>query len=105
MKRVSSLDIVIFRYNAQQQLAESCPCRNCLTKLKKYSNIINKVYYSRSDGTMSRRYLDDMVIEESYISSGHARILRIRMKIKKSNKYSSNYNRKLRIRILLKEFG
>lgn len=50
----TKVDLIVIRVNKSGNLCESAPCYHCTKELLKTSFIsINKLYYSRSDGTIS----------------------------------------------------
>ena len=48
------MNLVVLRVNKSGNLCESAPCYHCSLELKKNKNIIiDKLYYSRADGTIT----------------------------------------------------
>lgn len=60
-------NLLVFRWNKNNQLALSKPCLNCLKIIKK--NKINKVLYSTDDGIVMTN-LEDLHLEDALLSSG-----------------------------------
>lgn len=71
-KNKIKMDLVVIRVSKTGNLCESAPCFHCTKELAKNNHIqINKLYYSRSDGTITCVKFNDWVIHgTTHISKG-----------------------------------
>lgn len=68
----NKMNLIVLRINKLGELRESAPCFHCTKELAKKENIIiNKLYFSRTDGTIICFKFDDWVkLGTSHISKG-----------------------------------
>lgn len=66
------MDLIVIRVNKSGNLCESAPCYHCTKELSKSSIVtINKIYFSRCDGTISCiKYSDWLKNDKFHISKG-----------------------------------
>ena len=48
------LDLYVIRINKNNKLLDSYPCESCVDKIKKFSYIINNIYFSNSEGEIEK---------------------------------------------------
>lgn len=71
IKKKSKMDLIVIRVNKSGNLAESAPCYHCTKELNNANITINKLYFSRSDGTITCVKFSDWVINgTAHVSKG-----------------------------------
>ena len=72
------MDLIVIRINQSGELRESGPCYHCTNKLRKNKNIkLNKLYYSRHDGSVSCiKFSDWFKRDNIHVSKGWRRIIK-----------------------------
>ncbi len=67
------VSLVVLRLNSSGNLDSSKPCYHCLKSISQHRNIrVKNVYYSNSDGTITKTSLSKLLFEEDYhITSYH----------------------------------
>ena len=64
-------DLIVLRINKSGSLCESAPCYHCTKELNENPNIlIDTLYFSRSDGTISSIKFTDWLKKEHTVSKG-----------------------------------
>lgn len=61
-------NLLVFRFNRNNQLSNSRPCQRCIRILQKYK--INHVYYSTDNGDIVKEKVKSMNYKEGHITSG-----------------------------------
>jgi len=66
------MDLIVLRVNKNGKLCESAPCRHCTIELSKNTLVnINKLYFSRSDGSITCiKFSDWLKKEDHHVSKG-----------------------------------
>lgn len=59
-KKIITGDMIVIRINNQGNLCNSRPCKYCIYRLQKLSNI-RFIYYSNKDGEIVREKLSQMI--------------------------------------------
>ena len=77
----SKMDLVVIRINKSGKLCESAPCYHCTKELSQDSVInINKLYYSRADGTITCvKFSDWLEYGTSHVSKGWKFVQRLNL--------------------------
>lgn len=72
----NKMNLIVLRINKSGQLCESAPCYHCSKELAKDSFIkINKLYFSRNDGTITCIKFDDWINNGNFhVSKGWKRL-------------------------------
>ena len=67
----TKVDLIVLRVNKSGNLCESAPCLHCTQELNQSDIVINKLYFSRNDGTITCIKFSNWVNSEySHISKG-----------------------------------
>lgn len=68
----NKMNLIVIRVNKSGNLCESAPCLHCTRELANDNSIvIDKLLYSRSDGTISCvKFSDYVCFETQYVSKG-----------------------------------
>lgn len=73
-KRIRKINMIVIRFNSDGKLKNSKPCINCLKFIsfhsKKMSYIMNNIYYSNDDGTISCAKFSSLLYDTSPHVSG-----------------------------------
>jgi hypothetical protein len=66
------MNLIVLRINKSGLLCESAPCYHCTIELQKNQNIIiDKLFFSRADGTITCIKFSDWVVKDNYhVSKG-----------------------------------
>jgi len=66
------MDLIVLRVNKNGKLCESAPCRHCTIELSKNTLVnINKLYFSRSDGSITCiKFSEWLKKEDHHVSKG-----------------------------------
>lgn len=71
IKKKTKIDLIVIRVNKNGNLSESAPCFHCTKELNESDISINKIYFSRSDGTITCVKFSDWVASgTSHVSKG-----------------------------------
>ncbi len=78
------MNLLVLRVNKSGNLCESAPCYHCTMELQKNTHvIIDKLYYSRADGTITCIKFSDWLIQDNYHVSKGWKWLSLRKQNKK----------------------
>lgn len=64
------IDLICIRYSKSGKLGNSRPCMGCIKRMGKCSFNIRNVYYSTSEGIITRERFDEMDKQITFLSSG-----------------------------------
>ncbi len=83
-------NLVVLRVNKSGNLCESAPCYHCTQELNKNKNImIDKLYYSRADGSIT------CIKFKEWVENGNFHISKGWRWLKTKDKNNKKYNKKL----------
>lgn len=84
-KGIKIIDILVIRITQQGELGESCPCYHCIQTMSRslIGYRVRYVYYSRNDGTITKKNLEELKeVALDHVSSGNRKSERGKITIK-----------------------
>jgi len=67
--RRKKYDILVIRVTSSGDIRNSRPCAHCIFTLQSLDGLINRIYYSQDDGTITYEKMSEMHLKPGHISA------------------------------------